>query len=442
MRDKVILALEKFNMINRGDNITVALSGGADSVALLFVLKQLAQYDISLSAAHLNHCLRGQESDRDERFVRELCQSLGVPLTVERAEIEKIAKKTGESIELCARRVRYEFLKRVSSGKIATAHTASDSVETVLLNMVRGTGLKGLAGIPPVRGRIIRPLIYCSRQDIEHYCKLNNLEYVTDSSNLSDQYTRNKIRLHVVPKLTEINPALERAISRMTDIIRFEDEYLELLAENFVAQNKNGLDVNVLSRQHPAIIRRVVAKYYKNRVQSTPDQFHIGEMERLIINKSGKTGLRSNFFAEIRNGRLVILEEKPQPEGFCIEVDKLPIKLPEGTIDLTLLSIDDYNKSGNINNLFLKNALDYDKIIGKIIIRSRKSGDLFKQEGRGVTKSLKKLFNEAKIPKEKRMSIPLLVDEQGIIWIEGFGVAERVKVDPNTKQVLVVRFGK
>lgn len=441
MKDKVILAIEKFIMINKGDNITVALSGGADSVALLFVLKEL-ELDINLSAAHLNHCLRGEEADRDEAFVRALCEELGVPLTVERADIKGISKKTGESIELCARRVRYEFLERVSPGKIATAHTASDSLETVLLNIARGTGLKGLTGIPPVRGKIIRPLIYCSRQDIEEYCRLNNLNYVTDSSNLTDQYTRNKIRLHIVPKLAEINPALVRTFSRMTDILRSEDEYLDQAVQKHIAQSINGIDVNILSLEHPAIIRRVIATYYKNRVKESPDQFHICEIEKLILNKSGKTGLKSNFFAEVRDGRLVILKETAKPQGFCIDVDinNLPVTLPEGRIDMTVISVDEFKKKKNINNLFYKNSLDYDKIKGKIQIRSRKSGDTFRQAGRGVTKSLKKLFNEAKIPKERRMLIPLLSDEQGIIWIEGFGIAERVKIDQDTKQVLLVHF--
>jgi len=240
----------------------------------------------------------------------------------------------------------------------------------------------------------------------------------------------------------EINPSLVRSFLRMTDILRCEDEYLDSVAEKFLLGSSNGLDVIALTQEHPAVIRRILAAYYKYCTNESPDQYHIGEIEKLVKTKSGKTGLKSDFFAEIRNGRLVILKDKPDPQGFCIDVkpDNLPVALPTGKIQMKLLPIKEFNESKNINNLFFKNSLDYDKIKGKIQIRSRQSGDSFKQAGRGVTKSLKKLFNEAKIPKEDRMLVPLLTDEQGIIWIEGFGIAERVKVDGNTKRVMVIHF--
>ena len=178
MLNSVKNAIKRYNMINGETEITVALSGGADSVALLLCLLELKDdLDVNISAAHLNHCLRGEESDRDEQFVRDLCKQLNVPLTVEKADVKGEADKTGESIELCARRIRYAFLERVTSGLIATAHTANDNIETVLFNMSRGTGISGLCGIPPKRDNIIRPLILVTREQVETYCAEKGVEF-------------------------------------------------------------------------------------------------------------------------------------------------------------------------------------------------------------------------------------------------------------------------
>ena len=200
MLKKVLAAIEDYGMLGKGSTVTVALSGGADSVALLYCLLELKeQFSLNIRAAHLNHNLRGDESLRDANFVADLCKKLNVDLSLKSADVSSVAKETGESIELAARRVRYDFLNEVSGGIIATAHTASDSFETMLFNLSRGTAIKGLSGIPPKRDNLIRPLIYCTRADVEEYCKQNNISFVTDSSNLSDDYTRNKIRHNVVP---------------------------------------------------------------------------------------------------------------------------------------------------------------------------------------------------------------------------------------------------
>ena len=204
-------------MINKGDTVIAALSGGADSVALLYVLYSLKnELGFSLAACHVNHNLRGEESDGDERFVRRMCRFLDIPLYVASIKVNDLRQKH-DSLEECARRLRYEFFDSISRGKlIATAHTASDNCETILINMVRGTALSGICGIPVKRDNIIRPLLYNTRGDIERYCTENSLDYVTDSTNLSDDYTRNKIRHKVVPLLREINPALFGAISRLS----------------------------------------------------------------------------------------------------------------------------------------------------------------------------------------------------------------------------------
>ena len=208
MLKKIIATIEKYGMLNDVRKVTVALSGGADSVCLLSVLNELKdKYGYALSAVHVNHQLRGDESERDERFTVKLCEQFSVPITVERIDVKALSEEKKESIELVARNARYDLFKTVGDGGVvATAHTADDNLETVLYNTIRGSGLKGICGIPPKRDIFIRPLILTTRKAIEEYCALKNIKYVTDSTNLEDCYTRNKIRHNVIPVLKEINP--------------------------------------------------------------------------------------------------------------------------------------------------------------------------------------------------------------------------------------------
>ena len=226
MENHILEAIERFSLIEeKGVNVTVALSGGADSMSLLYALLNLREkLGITVNAAHLNHMIRGEEAERDTCFVKEQCEKLGVKLYCEYADIPAIAEREGISLELAARNTRYEFLKRVSSGLVATAHTASDNLETLLYNLARGSGLDGLCGIPPKRGIFIRPLITCTRDTVENYCSENNIPFVTDSTNLADDYTRNKLRHKVVPVLKEINPAVEMNALRTSSILRQDAE--------------------------------------------------------------------------------------------------------------------------------------------------------------------------------------------------------------------------
>ena len=217
----------KYNMLKNRNSVTVALSGGADSVALTHILYKLKdELGFDLYAAHLNHGIRGKDADRDAEFVKTFCKELNIPLFFEKVDIPRVAEKYGDSIETVARNVRYEFLTRVSVGVIATAHTASDNLETVIFNEIRGAGLKGVCGIPPIRDNIIRPLINCTREDVEEYCKQNNLEFCTDKTNFCDEYSRNNIRLNVVPVLKKINRNAERNILRMCETVRSDEEFL------------------------------------------------------------------------------------------------------------------------------------------------------------------------------------------------------------------------
>jgi tRNA(Ile)-lysidine synthase len=282
------------------------LSGGADSVTLLSVLLGLKQeLGINVSAAHLNHCLRGEESDRDEQFVRELCNRLDVPLVYERADVKGFAERESLSIELAARKIRYEFLERVSDGVIATAHTANDNIETVLHNMVRGSGLKGICGIPPKRGRFIRPLLEVTREEIEQYCERNGLGYCIDSTNKNTVYTRNFIRHSVVPNLVEVNSNAIKNVSQMSKILRDDADYLNKTAANVLetVRNEEGLDVEGLKALHPAVASRCVALFYEQQVGKVPECTHVSSVLELL-ETNGKQSVQNDFFAVVKNGLL------------------------------------------------------------------------------------------------------------------------------------------
>ncbi len=422
MINQVLTALKDYEMLKNSNTVTVALSGGADSVALLYCLLELKNdLGIEVAAAHLNHHLRGSESDRDQEFVERLCRALNVPLSVGHADINELAQKTGQSIELAARQKRYEFLNSVSVGVIATAHTASDSLETMLFNLTRGTGIKGLCGIPPKRDNFIRPLIYCTREQIENYCSQNNIEYVTDSSNLTDDYTRNKIRHNAVPVLKQINRSLETNAVRTAKLLREDDRYLNDTAIKALEDclHNDKLCVSELLKYDKAIVRRVLKAFYEKYYDAKLELLAVEQLYSICIGDLKNATLPQNITALCSNGFLTLIKGKKEPENLF----KVSYKI---------------EKKEKVNSLLLNNALDYDKICGSIIVRVRKEGDKIRLQNRGVTKTLKKLFCENKVPVEYRELIPVIADEKGVIWVYDVGIDERVKIDNNTKNVLLI----
>lgn len=428
MEKSVLTAIERFSLLENTSEVTVALSGGADSMSLLYALNSLKErLGITLSAAHLNHMIRGNEAVRDEEFVKRACERLNIPLFCERIDVPAYAKQKKLSTELAAREVRYGFLSRVSKGLVATAHTASDNLETVLFNLTRGSALKGLCGIPPKRGIFIRPLILCTRDDVEIYCKKNGIEYVTDSTNLSDEYTRNRIRHNVIPVLKKINPAVESAAVRTATELSEDNAFLEECADKFLSDNvSGGLDVSALPSA--PIAKRAIKKFAEmSAPQLSLDNLHILEIYR-ICKEGGRTGLSLGFTAEVKDGRLFITNNNLKN---CENI-KFEVETERRINDL-------FKKDEKINNLLLNNSLDCDKIIGKSVLRTRLAGDSIRLAGRGCTKSLKKLMNELSVPKELRDSIPVIADEAGVIWIYGIGVAQRCAVTKNSNEIMIIK---
>ena len=307
MKDSVKKAVADYGMILKGDNIIVALSGGADSVSLLYTLNELKdELGFSLSACHVDHNLRGAESDRDRAFAKSLCEKLSVPVSVFSVDVKGTVKKH-QSIEERARELRYEIFGRLAKengAKIATAHNANDNAETVLLNLLRGTGLKGLCGIPPVRDYLIRPLIYTPRAAIEAFCRENHIEYVTDRTNFSTDYTRNKIRLDILPRLTEINPSLIDGIARMTGNLTEDSVFLEKLALD--AKNKAQVapkkyDCRLLSDNEPCVLHRAVSLILRES-DVEPTHLRITGISKIISENHGKINIEKNKFAVAKKG--------------------------------------------------------------------------------------------------------------------------------------------
>ncbi len=439
MNLKVKQTIERHHMLNPGDTVLVALSGGADSMALLNVLYSLKdEYSINLCAAHFNHCIRGEEAKRDEDFCVEICREMGIELFVGSADIPALAKHNGIGVEECGRQERYAFFECVAPGaKVATAHTLSDCEETFLFNLARGASLKGLTSIPPVRDNIIRPLIDCSRDDIERYCEQNNIAYVTDSTNLQDEYTRNRLRHKAVPELKKVNPSFDSAFSRCVNSLREDEELLSMLSNAAVerARLADGFLTEPVTVLHPSLRRRAVATVIEELTGEKPQAHHI-EAVCGIIEAGGDTQILGGISLRACSG--VLRRVKPKSEEWCCEACFGINNLPYGDIKLELFVKNNKINIQNFNKHLLDNAFNYDKINGKLFFSSLREGDKIRLRGRGVTKQLRRIFNEMHIEPELRRSIHVLRDDEGIIWVSGAGVADRVAVDSNTDSVVMI----
>ncbi len=439
MLEQIKKTVAAYDLLKDTAEVTVAISGGADSTALLYAMAALqSAYGYRLYAAHYNHCLRGDESDGDQSFVQALCQKLGIPLFCGSGDVAQMAKQQKCSVELAARRARYDFLQQVAKGKIATAHTADDNLETLLFCLARGTGLKGLCGIPPQRGQIIRPMLFCTREQVEAYLAQRQAKYRTDSTNADDEYTRNRIRHRVVPQLKEINTAAVEHAARLCRELRQDQDFLVQSAASAFADLRAGQGLNAggVAELHPALRARVV-ELLLQQAGAPIDALHLQAVEQLSLQVSGRTGLPGGFFAQVKGGVLQVCKTKVEPLP-TVELTPQNGPICIDGLRLQLVSRQEYENLQKIHSLLSKSTIDYDKITGKILLRSRQSGDRFKSAQRGVTKSLKKLFCEANIPLSQRESVPILADDAGPLFVQGFGVDARVAPDAASQKFLVV----
>ncbi len=424
-------------------SVVVGFSAGADSTALAhWLMGQVAPERLVL--AHVNHLLRGEESERDEAAVREFAGRYGLRFAVFREDVAALAKRRGQGLEECGRQVRYEFFQSLAKGegdRILTAHHSDDNAETVLLHLCRGTSLPGLLGIPQQRGKVLRPFLQVTRQEILDYCQAMGLPYVTDSTNLSHDYARNRLRWEVLPVLEEVNPGFLTAIARMTQNLSQDQDCLAAQAAALLGEARIplGLDAVRLRQAHPALTSRALLLYWRERTGegASLEKKH---MDALLscLERGGETDLPGGMRGCCSQG-VFSLEEPERPEGFSMAVFLGETLLPCGKrLNLWVEEVPQEGVNPKIHNLLFKNALDYDIITGNLKARTRRPGDRFPPAGRRVTKMLKQLFQENKVPEPQRDRIVLLEDSGRPVFCEGVGPAEGFQVTAATRRALMV----
>ena len=421
--------------------LVVGFSGGADSTALAHYLSEhVAKERILL--AHLNHMLRGAEAERDEASVRAFAQSRGLRLTVSRVDIAALAKQKGVGIEACGREARYAFFASLAPGehdRILTAHHADDLAETMLLNLSRGAGLEGLCGIPKERGKILRPLLHVTREEIERYCADHALPFSEDSTNASAEYARNLIRLEVMPLLRRLNPQVTRALlqtanllSKDRDLLREQGE--ELLKE---ARRPYGLSAEVLLDAPLSLRARAVKLFLEESGCENLEKKHL-DAALLCLSEGGAAQLPNGV--TVRRGQgLLSAVRKAEQTPFSCPLSLGRTKLPNGkTVVLEQRPAADLRDGKKINNLYFKKAIDCAIMTGSLTARTRREGDRFSPAGRGCTKPLKQVFQDCGMPPDLRGSALLLELDGQIVFCEGVGPAEGFQVTEHTKEVLLV----
>ncbi len=402
MLNKLVSFIRRYELLQSGDKVICGVSGGADSVALLFAMYLLREkLGISVSAAHFNHRLRGAESDRDEAFVRTFCAQYDIPLLVGSGDV--VPGKKG--LEAAARDARYGYF-RTLDGKIATAHTADDNAETVLMHLVRGSGLKGLGGIAPVNGQIIRPMLEITRQEVLAFLQEYHLQYVSDSTNASDRFLRNRLRNRVMPLLKQENPRLAESMSATALRLRQDEAFLES------AIPKSGLPkISDLRQMAPAIRSRVIGAFLEENGVPEPEAQHIALTEKLIFSKmpSAKADLPGGVTIARNYEKLerLVVSEGFIPQELCCPGETV---IPELNIKIVCIPAQTLVSQPDCFTV---------TPVGKLVVRPRREGDCICLSG--GTKSLKKLFIDKKIPAAQRQNIPVLEDDLGVVGVAGIG---------------------
>ena len=433
---RIIDFIDRHSMFSEGAGVLAAVSGGADSMCLLHILRSLeSELGIRVSAAHFEHGIRGEESMRDCEFVRNYCCRESIPFICEHGDVPAYASEHGIGTEEAARILRYEFLERARSSLgcdvIATAHNMDDNAETVLFNLARGAGTAGLAGIPVVRGNIVRPILCLTRNEIEDYVRENEVPYVVDSSNLTDDYSRNRIRHKVLPEIKSVSDSSVEAIFRASQLLREDDECLNSLADEFISSEcivgtdgEKSVLSSGLQALPKAVSSRVVRKLFGRSLslEQTEAILRIAETTE-IASVSLPGGSVSAEQGRLFFNRDLLLN----PPGFRKEiVPGKSVFIPE--IGTTVLCEEvTYNTEirKEVHGLLNTLCLNCGEISGKLYCTSRTPGDSMRVYRRGCTKTLKSLFMEAKMTQSERDSTPVFRDDSGVLAAAGLAISER-----------------
>ena len=462
----------RHGMIEPGESVLAAVSGGADSVFLVRVLAMLSvEQGFSLAVAHLDHGLRGQESRRDADFVRELAETLELPCYSAKADVEQYAKKRGLSLEEAARELRYDFLQAAARkhglDKIATGHQKDDLAETVLIHMLRGSGPTGLSGMMPARGNIVRPLIGVRRRDIERYLSRNAIAFVTDSSNADTKFVRNRVRHRLLPVLErEYNPAIVEALNRSAQIARDENDFLDSVAESVYKMVKKpsgrdrvALDIGGLKKAHVALVRRVArkaAEEIKGDLRRI-EWKHVEAVVELIGSerRNGAVDFPGPIRIERQGERIFFLrrcssarpaKKKARAEDLfeyeILRPQTIYVEETGAVIEFAEVPAPELDEAGRLKNVDADPRLaffDRDVVSFPIVVRSFRPGDVFRPLGAGGRRKLKKFFIDNKIPAPERRRIPIVESGGKIVWVAGHRIDESAKVAKQTRTVLRAR---
>ncbi len=464
--EKLKGTVDRFGLLKKGDRVLVALSGGPDSVALLYALLAIqSEFGLKLYVAHLNHKLRGTESDQDEKFVKKLASRLKLKFYSKRIDVKKEAKRKKVSIEQGAREIRYRYLQKlanqIKADKIAIGHQADDQAETFLMRLLRGAGAAGLSGIPAKRGKIIRPLIQIKREEIEKFLKANKISYRLDSSNYLTDFFRNKIRLSLLPKIKEgFNPKIIDVLNRTADIISLQQEYIEKICEQILQdtdvtrrsrrrwgrKNKLILDLKKFVG-YDVCLQREMIRLCVRELKGDLNQLAFESVDRasnlIHRKKSGKkVKLVNKVWMEVSGEKIVFYKEAERKFDF-------PVTLP-GEVNLSPESIgkdwsvkiqgEIIKGKSTLQNLVLQNQniafLDWDKLKRPFRLRSRRRGDKFRPLGMKGTKSLADFLMDVKVPRHLRDEVAILTSKGKIAWVVGYRICDECKVTHKTQKAL------
>ena len=423
MKAEVLSRCRRDGLFSGGGRVVCAVSGGADSMAMLWCLYSLREaLGIAVSAAHFNHCLRGAESDGDEAFVRSFCAAHGIELTVGRGDVSAFATESGRSLEDAARIKRYEFLESLPCDWLATAHTADDNAETVLLHLLRGSGLRGLCGIPPVRGKLVRPLLSVTREEVVAYLRAEGIPWREDSTNMEDGCVRNRLRHHVLPLLKQETPDLSQKLLRQSELLRGDDAFLEEAAQTLCqrADAPDSYRIPPLLSAPDALQKRALRLILRRYLPQDVSLAHIEALQALLRSErpSALLSLPGGLTVRRRYDAFTVSAEEPP------KLHKTPLlpgvtELPELGLRITCELTENCEKTENTPFHF---AIKYGIISGsQLFARSRESGDVLTLKN-GHTKSLKRLFIDRKIPLAERQRLAVITAGDTVLAVAGLCV--------------------
>ncbi len=456
MYDKVIITIRTYNLLFSGNKVLIALSGGADSVALLKVLNELKNdLDLNLEALHVNHMIRSDDADKDENFCKVFCDKLNIPITIIREDIPALAEKEKKGLEETARNFRYKVLNEIADNngfdKIAVGHHADDQVETVLFRIFRGTGRSGLIGIPIKLNKIIRPLLHVTKKDILEFLKDEKIEFCYDFSNEDNNFTRNYIRNSLLKDIRKnINSSIDSIILNVADTLLEEDRFLESIvlekAKESVSKSRGGKIELALDLfcSYDIWLRRRLLRYCLSAISGDslgPDKKVVERMDHACCNYRNGISLPGNIQAT-RSGKKMIFY---RPGNFIKSREFIPgenLEVPE--LNITVSGIELSFKP----ELLVKKrrsqvvVIDADKVFPPFKVKSIQKGDRFQPLGMEGTKTVGSYLGDRKIDPLYRNEVPVLVDKRGIVWLIGCEITDRVKVDSSTRKVLKLEYSE